>query len=382
MTNRILPFLLSLLLMFSCTRGDTPSERRAAVAQRATGDIVVAAVAPWNFPDATFWQGIEMAVDEIHGAGGILGRKIRIIREYDRGGEDRGIAVAEQYSQNQDLVAVIGHYALSHIMPVSVICQYQGILLLSTLPMDPGLTRQGFPLIFRMVPDETVYGKTLAEFCLKQNFRRILVFQQIVPKARDLANTFAISAQDMGLSIVERERFDSFTTHEEFCKILARSKRRFQFDAILVSGGGSQSAAFINAAEKLSMRVPVLADVVFAENDLSEMMGAKVEDVFLPTCFDPDAAEKNVRRFVKKFRKRFGKPPDALAAQAYDAVYTLAHAIKEAKTASPPKMAGALHKTKGFTGLTGPISFDAQGNRLGARMGMAVLKEGRFVYLP
>jgi ABC-type branched-subunit amino acid transport system substrate-binding protein len=45
-------------------------------------------------------------------------------------------------------------------------------------------------------------------------------------------------------------------------------------------------------------------------------------------------------------------------------------------------MAEALYSVKGLEGMTGPISFDAQGNRLGTNIVIKVVKDGRFEYLP
>ena len=53
-------------------------------------------------------RGVELAVDEINAAGGILGRQIKVIAKDHRGNPARGVYNIEQFSQTPNLLAVIG----------------------------------------------------------------------------------------------------------------------------------------------------------------------------------------------------------------------------------------------------------------------------------
>jgi branched-chain amino acid transport system substrate-binding protein len=233
-----------------------------------------------------------------------------------------------------------------------------------------------------MIPDDRVYGNRLAGFCLKQGYKRSLVYQQIGTAGRDLANAFVVAAEEAGIAILYRQKYDSFTTRKDFQKLLLRSNQRYQFDAILLAGQFPQSGIFIDTARKMGIEKPIIGGVALERTKLLKMIAPKTGNVFMPTTFDPDSTGKGVRRFVEAFKKRYGKAPDTMAAQAYDTVHTLAYAIKQAGSTAPPKMAEALHSTKGLEGLAGPISFDDQGNRLGTNIAIKVIKNGRFEYLP
>lgn len=374
--------LLMILFLSSCLGPDDPAELRAVRAEKATGDILIGAVAPWASLDVMLWEGIEMAVEEINAAGGILDRRIRIIKRDDKDIVRKGVIIAQEYAENPDMVAIIGHYESFVTMSASVVYQYYGILLLSTAATAPELTREGFSLIFRMVPDDTIYGKKLAKFCLKHRYKRILVFQQITPAGRDLANAFVIAALEMGIEILYRQEYDFFTTENDFQRLLLRANERYRFDAILLTGQLAQSGTFIDIAREMGIEKPIIGGLDLERAELLKMVGPKVSNIFLPTTFNPDSAEKRVRRFVEAFKRRYGKVPDTQAAQAYDTVHTLAYAIKQAGCTAPPKMAEALYSVKGLEGMTGPISFDAQGNRLGTNIVIKVVKDGRFEYLP
>ena len=67
------------VLLSSCAMEDDPVEARAQRALRATGDIAIGAAGPWA-ADATLSSGIDMAVAELNAKGGILGRRIQLIK--------------------------------------------------------------------------------------------------------------------------------------------------------------------------------------------------------------------------------------------------------------------------------------------------------------
>jgi branched-chain amino acid transport system substrate-binding protein len=69
-----------------------------------------------------------------------------------------------------------------------------------------------------------------------------------------------------------------------------------------------------------------------------------------------------VVEFVKAYKEKYNKEPDAFAALGYDSVQILVQAIKDAGEADPVKIKDALSKIKDFQGITGKMSIDAQHN--------------------
>ena len=53
-------------------------------------------------------RGVELAVDEINAAGGILGRKLKVISKDHRGNPARGVFNINQFSEMPHLLAVVG----------------------------------------------------------------------------------------------------------------------------------------------------------------------------------------------------------------------------------------------------------------------------------
>ena len=369
------------LLCASCILPDDPARERAKRAERAQGDIVVGAVAPWRDIDIMLWEGIQLGVEEINQRGGISNRKIRLIRRDDQDSVDKGITIAQEFCKNPDLVAVVGHYQSFVTMPASVVYQYNGVFMLCTVDTDPDLTKQGFSLVFRTVPDDMDYGQKLAEFCRLQGFNGMVFFIQQNEYGRDFSDAFAAAATSAGIEILDGESYNQSTTVEEIRKVLRLWKKYFPFDAILLSGQLPQAGVIIREARRLGIEQPIIGGIELDRKPLLKLVGNQVKDVFLPTDFNPHDQKPEVRRFVAAFQKRYGKTPDVLAAQGYDTILCLAYAIQKAGTTSPPKMAEALRLAKKLMGMTGILQFSPTGARVVDDICIKTVENGKFRFM-
>src|SRR5690606_24523605 len=118
-----------------------------------------------------FNWGINMAVEEINAAGGVLGRPLLTIKQDDRSDVTQGRLIAQQFADNLDLVAVIGHSDSFVSLPASATYQFAGLLMLSPGSTNPALTMQGFDLVFRNVPTDDDIGRQLATYALTAGYR-------------------------------------------------------------------------------------------------------------------------------------------------------------------------------------------------------------------
>jgi len=382
MTYRFIAILMVLLLLpASCIVPEDPAKEREERAKEARGDILVGAVAPWSAIDVLLWEGIALAVDDINHSGGVLGRKIRVLKRDDESTVKKGILIAQEFGENPDVVAVVGHYESFITMPASVVYQYYGILMLSTVDTNPDLTRQGFSHVFRTVPNDIEYGKRLADFCRRKGFNQLLVMLQRSEYGRDFSDAFSTVAQSTALHILDGASYDRMTSEEELRRILRLWKERYSFDAILLSGELPQSAAIIREARLIGIKQPIIGGIAMDQKRILTLVSNKTKDVFLPTNFYPHSKSPEVERFVKNFEKRYGRMPDVMAAQGYDTVYALAYAIQKAGSTLPSEMAKALRSAENLRGATGDMRFSKDGDRIMDKIFIKVVEDGQFKYL-
>jgi branched-chain amino acid transport system substrate-binding protein len=68
--------------------------------------------------------------------------------------------------------------------------------------------------------------------------------------------------------------------------------------------------------------------------------------------------------FCQKYKELYGKNPGMVAAYAFDAMNILIEAIRSAGKSDRELIQKSLQDIR-YEGVTGPVSFDSKGNRLG-----------------
>jgi branched-chain amino acid transport system substrate-binding protein len=372
-------------ILTSCSDLQKPAEKRSHRADNAGRDdpILIGAAAPWEILSGLghYRKGLEMALEEINQKK-VLGRRIELLWRDDQGSVSQGRAVAQQLAENPDVMAVIGHYQSSITIPVSLIYQHYGLLMVSATATATKVTsRDGMNLVFRNIPDDRQVASQLADFSLSQGYKRIIVVNEDNEFGSSLANAFENRAGHIGLNVVDRRSYDFTTGDSHFKKMIQTWQDFYQFDAVFLAGVVPKAAEFIALARDMGVRVPIIGGDGLDSPQLWEIGGDRVDGVIVGTYFHPEQAGRKVSEFVTAFNKKYGVMPDAWAALSYDSLHLLAQAMRKAETCNPPLVAETLHTMEAFEGVTGQTRFDEQGNVVGRSIVTKVVRNRQFHYL-
>lgn len=373
--------LLVLCIAVSACR--EPELPRGQAQAQAGGPVTIAAAWPWESRTTLLYgQGLQMAVDEINAAGGVLERPLTVLREDDHETVDRGRLVAQRLAQNNDVVAVIGHMQSYVSLPAAAIYDLFGIVHLAPTATDPRLTRQGYRRLFRMTFTDRETGAQMADFAVTRGFRRVAIYYIRNAYGRSLANAFEERALEHGVEMADRQSYDpnAVAGDRALTDILA-SWQDLNLSAIFIAGEPREAAAMIRAARERGIDVPVLGGDALGAPDFVSLGGRAVEGTVIATAFHPADERESARRFTATFRQRYGLLPDASAALAYDAVRLLAHGMSRAESVDPDAVAAALHATTGWSGVTGPVAFTDEGDLVERAIGRVVVRNGELVWL-
>lgn len=364
----------------SCSISSEDSEEQARRRARSQGDIVIGVAWPFSTTEHKLRPGIEMAQQEINGAGGVLGRQIELRWADDAGSAPQGRYEAQQFADQKDVIAVIGHYNSRVSIPASAIYQFANILMLSPGSTSPRLTQQGFDLVFRNIPTDDEIGCQLARFAYNQGYHSMLILAAKDTYGRGLANVFETEAGRLNIEIVDRLSYPKNSDETFFQSILERWKQ-LSFDAIFIAGTTPEPAYFIRLARKLGVQSPILGGDGLDSPQLWELGGEAAEGTIVATAFHPDVPRPELEQFTSAFQQKYGELPDAWAAQGYDALKLLAYAMEQAGATDPDAVANTLRETRNWPGVTGPHTFDLNGDVVGKPIVLQQVKGQQFVYL-
>lgn len=361
----------------------SPAERRIAEASTGKGDVVVAAVWPWaERPDFRYGQGLDLAVDEVNRAGGVGGRRLRVLRVDDHESVDEGRLVAQRLADSADVVAVIGHLESYVTVPAAPIYDQSGLLLFAPVSTDPALTSQGLDHVFRGTFTQDAVGQQMAEYAAERGYHRVGVYYVRNPYGRGLANAFEERAGTLGVSVDVREAYDPAdeVSGRTFERTLSMWKAR-DLDALFVAGEVPAAGALVAEARRQGITAPIMGGDAMHADALVRIAGAAAEGTVVASMFHPHDPRPEVQRFTSAFRARYNQDPDMFSASGYDAVHVLAAAMQRAHSAAPNAVARALRDSTHYAGVTGSFHFDANGDPVDKPIVRLQVRHGQFEYL-
>jgi branched-chain amino acid transport system substrate-binding protein len=349
---------------------------------KESADIVIGEYGSLTGSEATFGQsthnGITLAVDEINAAGGIGGRKIRVITDDDQSkAEEAANAVTKLISSN-DVVAIIGEVASSNSLAAAPICQQNKVPMITPSSTYPDVTRKG-DYIFRMCFIDTYQGPVLARFLINDlHVRRAALFTDIRSDySTGLGKAFEDVFTSLGGAITCRQ---SYSKGDSDYRSQVTAFKAANPEVIVVPGYYNDVAPIAVQARDLGINVPLVGGDGWESPKLLEIGGKALEGCMYSNHYHADDPAPAVRGFVTKYAQRLGARPDSLAALGYDTTRVLADAMRRAGPHfTRAALRDAIAATKQFPVVTGVITFDANRNPIGKRVVIDEIRNGRLM---
>ena len=147
--------------LVACQAGREPQTARP------TAEIPIGVYAAVSGSEASFGnstvQGEQLAAEEINAAGGVLGRKIRLIVEDDQGKAEEAASVVTKLITGNDVIALLGENSSNQSLAAAPIAQSNKVPMISVSSTNPAVTQKG-DYIFRVCFTDPYQGKALATF--------------------------------------------------------------------------------------------------------------------------------------------------------------------------------------------------------------------------
>jgi ABC-type branched-subunit amino acid transport system substrate-binding protein len=112
---------------------------------RAAGkEIVIGVAGPHTGANAPFglqlWKGAEAAAKDINDAGGINGKKLRVVKADDACIPAQAKSVANKLVNTEGVTAVVGHFCSSSTIPAASVYRENNVLMITPASTNPRVT--------------------------------------------------------------------------------------------------------------------------------------------------------------------------------------------------------------------------------------------------
>ncbi len=355
----------------------------AGCQKTSTDEIAVGEFASLTGKEATFGisshEGTVLAVEELNAAGGVLGKKLKLLTEDNQSKAGESANAVNKLVAKDGVVAVLGEVASSRSLEAAPICQSNKTPMISPSSTNPKVTETG-DYIFRVCFIDPFQGTVMANFARKTlKAQKIAVFTDVKSDySKGLAKFFKEAYTKAGGQIASELDYNG--GDKDFKGQLTAIKSSAP-DGIFVPGYYTDAALICIQAKEVGLNVPIFGGDGWESEKLTEIGQEAVEGTYFSTHYTPDAGGDKGKIFVEAYKKRYnGKLPDAMAALGYDSAMILADAIKRAGSTEGPKIREALAATKDYDAVTGKITINAQRDADKSAVILQV-KGGKFSYV-
>jgi len=304
-------------------------------------------------------RGVELAVDEINGQGGLLGKKVEIMARDHNGLADRGIANMKEFASVENLLAVIGGQHSPVVLSELDIVHDKSILYLIPWAAATAITENSHTpnYVFRISANDKITGAFLVNEAVKET-QKIALLLENTAWGKSNHTSFLSAMAELGLIPVSVQWFNRGQKDmtPQIAQIAASGAK-----TILLTGGLVEASSILNNMVSMKLYLPVYSHwgVIggnFYKNvkDILPILPLKFVQTF---SFFSNGQKKEKDDILKQYQKKFGSnnPKDieiAVAfAHAYDLVRILGLAVNLAQSLEPSVVRDAMERVKEYDGL-------------------------------
>ncbi len=304
-------------------------------------------------------KGFELAVSEINGSGGINGQKIELIVEDEQGKKEEAINVFKKLIFQDKVLMLFGPTLSNSAQASDPVAQGAKVVVFGTSNTADGITSIGNYVFRNSVTEADILPVTLKVAAQKTGLKKVAVLygnDDIFTKSG--YDNFKKALGGLKIPVTTTETFakGDVDFKPQLTKIKASNA-----DAIVMSALVAEGAPAMVQARQLGIALPFIGGNGMNSPKVFDLAKDNSDNLWVgsPWSIENPAAEN--KRFIAAYQKAHGALPDQFAAQAYDAMYIVAEALKKVKLSG--KLDGDRNALRNalpavqIAGATGPFKF-------------------------
>ena len=335
----------------------------------AAGTIKIGVQAPITGKYANEGQGIEQAVrllaDQYNAKGGVLGKKIEVFACDDEGTAMKA-AICAKDLVNKGVMAVIGSYTSTCAEAAEPAYYRAGILQTSDGTAD-SLTKHGYWTFFRNSFPNSAEATFTADYLVNQKkYKRIAILSDFSTYSDGLGNAVEKAVKADGGNVIYRGKIQSGS--QNFTPVLTDIKS-LNPDVIYFSGYYTDGGLLRAQQMQLGIKAAFVGGDSNDNPDFLKLAGKYATGAYLINVPTPEMLPYPLAKdFLKAYKAKYNMmPPSIWTLLNADGMRAILHGAEETKSTDTKKIADYLHNTmKDYPGITGPITFAKDGNRVGS----------------
>lgn len=316
-------------------------------------------------------QGIDLALEQINATGGIKGAALEVAYEDFKQFDLETAAKAAKQLIAVDNVKVLLTQLNQDTEIVAKVAAKPAVVTLAMAAGAKDLTEKS-PWLFRLWPsDETLVRSTVEYAIDKAKAKKAVILVETSPyfqSLRQMGQSYWDQKTNLRATVLQ---FPSNTT--DFGPYLEKM-RDLEADVVFMYTSYKTEGVILKQAQSLGLHARMIGVLNSDDRVLLDTAAGSADGLIFPRYKPP------LNEFSRVFQARYGTTPGPISDIAYDAIMVLAKVMREYGT-EPSQIQVGLYNVKNFAGVSGPITFDQNRNRLGREIELMTIQNGFAVHV-
>ena len=304
-------------------------------------------------------NGFKLAIKEVNDAGGINGKKIKIVEADAKSEAAESVNAATKLISDDKVVALIGPAVTANVIAESQVATDNMVPVIGPAATNPDVTvenGQVKPYIFRACFIDPQQAEVMAQFASKDLMAKtaVLYLDSSSDYSKSLGKIFKEKFEADGGQVVMEEAF--LAKDQDFKAALTKIQTA-NADVIFVPAYYEEVGKIVKQARELGITATILGTDGWDDSKVVDIAGkdALNNTFFCTHYFEGDA---EVQGFINAYKGEYNTDPNVFAALGYDAGKMIANAIERSGD-DTSKIRDNIESIKDLQVGTGKITMDA-----------------------
>lgn len=308
---------------------------------------------------------LELYVEKLNAAGGLLGRKLQLVSYDSAGDAEKARTFVKRLIEQDKVDVIVGGSTTGETMAVVPLVEAAGVPFIS-LAGAVVIIEPVKKWVFKTPHTDRMACERIFLDMRTRNIERIGLISGAGGFDKSMRGECLKVAPKHKIQVVADEAYGGGDT--DMTAQLTKIKNTAGVQAVLNAGFGQGPAIVTKNFKQLAMNMPLYQSHGVASKEFIKLAGDAAEGVRLPAAAllvadslpDSDPQKKVVMDYTREYTARYKTDVSTFGGHAYDGLMLAAEAVRRAGSTSKEAVRSALESIKGYVGTGGVVNMSAQ----------------------
>jgi branched-chain amino acid transport system substrate-binding protein len=308
---------------------------------------------------------LELYVEKLNAAGGVLGRKLQLVSYDSAGDAEKARTFAKRLIEEDKVDVIIGGSTTGETMAVIPLVEAAGVPFIS-LAGAVVIIEPVKKWVFKTPHTDRMACEKIFVDMKARHATKIALISGSGGFDKSMRAQCLAAAKAHGIEVIADESYGA--GDKDMTAQLTKIRNTSGVQAVLNAGFGEGPAIVTRNYRQLGIKLPLYQSHGVASKEYVKLSGEAAEGVRLPAAAlliaeslpNSDPQKKVVVAYKQAYESRFKSEVSTFGGHAYDGLMLVVEAMKKAHSAEKAKVRDALETIHGWMGTAGVFNLSAK----------------------